>query len=174
MATKKLKFEDIFNKVKKEFGGADVSNYEDHLAFQVNITGEGEGAFYAEIKDHALDIQPYDYNDRDFSITASGSDLVDIFAGKLAIEKALEEQKLQVEGNFDKAFSIVPVIENNKKGSKKTADAKTTAAKKTAVSKKTTAKAASKEVKDTAKKATKTAAAKTTAAKKASSTAKKG
>ena len=172
MATKKsLKFEDIFDKVKKEFGGADVSNYEDHLAFQVNITGEGEGAFYAEIKDHALDIQPYDYNDRDFSITAAGTDLVDIFAGKLDIQKALEEGKLQVEGNFDKAFSIVPVIENNKNAAKKTSAAKKTTA---AASKKTAAKAASKEVKDTAKKATKTAAAKTTAAKKASGTAKKG
>ena len=162
MATKKaLKFEDIFEKVKKEFGGADVSNYEDHLAFQVNITGAGEGAFYAEIKDHTLDIQPYDYNDRDFSITAAGTDLVDIFAGKLDIQKALEEQKLQVEGNFEKALSIVPVIENNKKPAKKAPAAKKTT---TAASKKTTAKAEATAAKKVTKAAT-TAAKKTTASK---------
>ena len=161
MATKKtLKFEDIFAKVKKEFGDADVSNYEDHLAFQVNITGEGEGAFYVEIKDHALDIQPYDYNDRDFSITASGTDLESLFAGKLDIPKALEEQKLQVEGNFEKALSIVPVIENNKKAAKKAPAAKKT----TTASKKTTAKAEATAAKKVAKTAT-TTAKKTTASK---------
>ena len=111
MATKKtLKFEDIFAKVKKEFGGADVSNYEDHLAFQVNITGEGEGAFYVEIKDHALDIQPYDYNDRDFSITASGADLIDLFKGKLDLGKALSEGKLKVDGDIGKALEFSKLI----------------------------------------------------------------
>ena len=44
-----MTFQEIVDKVKKEFGSADVSNYEDHLAIQINITGEGEGAFYVDI-----------------------------------------------------------------------------------------------------------------------------
>ena len=33
---------------------ADVSKVDEHLAFQFNITGEGEGIFYAEAKDGKL------------------------------------------------------------------------------------------------------------------------
>ena len=164
------KFEDIFDKVKQEFGGADVSNYEDHLALQINITGEGEGAFYAEIKDHALAVEPYTYNDNNAAISATGDDLVKIFSGKLDMQKAVEAGKLSVTGDYDKALSIQPVIDNLKQPAKKTA----TVSKKTAAaSKKAAAKTEAKEVKDTAKKATKAGAAKATAAKKATK-AKKG
>lgn len=171
MATKKaLKFEDIFEKVKKEFGTADVSNYEDFLALQINVTGEGEGAFYAKIENGTLDIQPYDYKDNNVSITASGNDLIDIFAGKLDIAKAYENGKLTVEGDMAKALSIVPVIENNKKPASKKAAAP---AKKAApaASKKAAAKTDAKAVKETAKKTTTKAAP---AAKKAATTKKKG
>lgn len=39
-----MTYEEIVAKVKKEFGSADVSKYEGHLALQINITGEGSGA----------------------------------------------------------------------------------------------------------------------------------
>ena len=35
-----MTYEEIVAKVKKEFGSADVSKYEGHLALQINITGE--------------------------------------------------------------------------------------------------------------------------------------
>ena len=38
-----MTYEEIVAKVKKEFGSADVSKYEGHLALQINITGEGSG-----------------------------------------------------------------------------------------------------------------------------------
>ena len=49
-----MTYEELFQKAKSIFMKADVSQIHEHLAFQFNITGEGEGAFYAEVKDGAL------------------------------------------------------------------------------------------------------------------------
>lgn len=38
-----MSYEEVFAKVKEIFMKADVSRVEEHLAFQFNITGEGEG-----------------------------------------------------------------------------------------------------------------------------------
>ncbi len=175
-----MTYKEIVEKVKKDFGKADVSNYEDHLALQINITGEGEGSFYAEINEGKLSIEPYDYNDNNAVITASADDIIKIFGGKLDMNTAAESGKLSIVGDYAKALSIQPVIENNKKPARKTAAKKTTAkseekatAKKT-TAKKTAAKSEAKTVAKTVKEtAAKTTAAKTTA-KKATRTAKKG
>ena len=39
-----MTYEEIFEEVKEKFKDADVSGIDEHLAFQFNITGEGEGA----------------------------------------------------------------------------------------------------------------------------------
>ena len=51
---------------------ADASDISEHLAVQYNVTGEGEGAFYMEVKDGKVEVQPYDYKDRDILVTADG------------------------------------------------------------------------------------------------------
>lgn len=132
-----MTYEEIVAKAKETFGSADVSNYEGHLAIQVNIIGEGEGAFYAEINEGKLYIEPYDYKENDAVLTAEGEDIIKIFNGTLDPVKAFESGKLSVTGDISKALSIQPVIENNKKSAKKpAASTKKTAAKKTAADKK--------------------------------------
>ena len=37
-----MTFEEMFNQVKDAFKNADVSGINEHLAYQFNITGEGE------------------------------------------------------------------------------------------------------------------------------------
>lgn len=144
-----MTFEEIFEKAKEAFGSADVSSYEGHLALQINITGEGEGAFYAEIKDGALNIEPYTYNDNHAVLTANADDVVSIFSGTLNTAEAYENGRLFVDGDLAKAFSIQPMIDINKKPAKKSTK-KTTA--------KSTASKTTKTTKTTAKKSTKKAA----------------
>ena len=48
---------------------ADVSDIQEHLAYQFNITGEAEGIFYAEVKEGKLYVEPYEYFDRDAMFT---------------------------------------------------------------------------------------------------------
>ena len=98
-----MTYEEIVAKVKKEFGSADVSKYEGHLALQINITGEGSGAFYAEINDGQLFIEPFDYKDNDAILTASGEDIVNILSGNLGAVEAFEAGKITVDGDISKS-----------------------------------------------------------------------
>lgn len=56
-----MTFFEIFDEVKATFMQADVSDFRGHLALQVNMTGEGEGRFYAELCDGKLNVEPYEY-----------------------------------------------------------------------------------------------------------------
>lgn len=143
-----MTYEEIVAKAKEELGSADVSNYEGHLALQFNVTGEGEGIFYAEILDGKLFIEPFDYKDNDAVLTADGSDIISLFSGALDPAAAFESGKLTVTGDNAKVLSILPIIESNKKAAKK------------ATAKKATAKTAEKPAKTTKTTKTTKAAAK--------------
>ncbi len=143
-----MTYEEILKKVEEAFGSADVSNYEDHLALQINIVGEGAGIFYTEINQGKLYIAPFDYKDNNAVLIANGSDIIDIFSGNITEAEALTAGKLTVEGDLAKALSIQPYISVK--------PAKTT--RKRAASKKTAAAKAEAEAVKTAKTATKAAA----------------
>lgn len=101
-----MTYEELFQKVKDMFSKADVSGIKEHLAFQFNITGEGEGAFYAEVKDGVLSIEPYEYYDRDAIFICSAKTLLKIATGKLDPVFAFTTGKLKVEGSLDKALML--------------------------------------------------------------------
>ena len=101
-----MSYEEVFAKVKEIFMKADVSRVEEHLAFQFNITGEGEGAFYAEVKDGILRVEPYEYYDRDAIFICSADTLLKLAAGKLDPVFAFTTGKLKVEGSLEKALML--------------------------------------------------------------------
>lgn len=101
-----MTYEEIFDEVKTLFKEADVSGVKEHLAYQFNIVGEGEGAFYAEISDGKLDIQPYEYYDRDAVFICKADVLFGIISGKTDPIKAFTLGKLKVEGSIDKALLL--------------------------------------------------------------------
>lgn len=105
-----MSFEEIFNKVKEIFGGADVSNIQEHLAYQFNIEGEGAGAFYAEVKDGELYIEPYEYYDRDAVFICKAETLFNIIEGKTDPVVAFTLRKLRVEGDIGKALRLKEMI----------------------------------------------------------------
>lgn len=124
-----MTYEEILKKVEEAFGSADVSNYEDHLALQINIIGEGAGIFYTEINQGKLYIAPFDYKDNNAVLIANGSDIIDIFSGKITEAEALASGKLTVEGDLAKALSIQPYISvKPAKTTRKRAASKKTAA----------------------------------------------
>ncbi len=170
-----MTYEKIFETTKKTIMKSDVSNIEGHLAVQVDIIGEGEGAFYIELKDKQLFVEPYEYYDHDCKFIISGDDFIKMVNGKLDPVLAYTTGKLKVEGSVDKALEFKNIVDAIKKREKKASKAKAekkTATKKPAAEKKTVAKKA--EAKPTAEKKTaakkteaKPAAEKKTAAKKA-------
>ena len=101
-----MTYEEIVDKVKELFSEADVSMIDEHLAYQFNITGEGEGAFYAEVKDGKLDIQPFEYFDRDSLFICNADVLFQTISGKLDPVLAFPLGKLKVEGSIEKALRL--------------------------------------------------------------------
>ncbi len=96
-----MTYEEIVKYVQKKAAKADVKNAEP-VAIQVDIVGEGEGAFYVAVKEGKLEVEPYQYFDHDAKLVVAGDVLADVVDGKLDITKAMNEGKLRVEGNVEK------------------------------------------------------------------------
>lgn len=107
-----MTYADFFYEIKGKFMGADVSDIREHLAFQFNIEDqEAGGAFYVEVKDGKLFVEPYEYYDRDAIFICSPEVLMDIAEGRLDPIAAFTDQKLRVEGSFEKALRLKEIID---------------------------------------------------------------
>lgn len=105
-----MTYEELVADIKKAAAKADASKIKDHIAFQFNITGEAAGAFYLEIKDGQIDVQPYEYYDRNVLITSSAENIIKIMNGKLDPVLAFTLQKIKVEGDLGRALVLKEII----------------------------------------------------------------
>lgn len=117
-----MTYSELVEKVRTAYENVDANFISDHVAFQFNITGEAEGAFYVEISDGKVKVEPYEYYDRDVLVTTSAENLLDIVNGKLDPVKAYLTGKVKAEGNLGKAVFLkelsakqdMPKAENSK------------------------------------------------------------
>ena len=116
-----MTYEEIVKEAQKLVAKADASAISEHLAVQYNVTGEGEGAFYMEVKDGKVEVQPYDYKDRDILVTADGQTILDMMSGKLDVVAAYLTHKISAEGDLGKADILKKLISGAKKAEKATA-----------------------------------------------------
>ena len=141
-----MTYEEIVGKALIVYAKADAKEITGHLAIQFNVRGEGEGAFYLEVSEGKVDIQPYEYYDRNAIITVASDVLIDMLEGKLGIDEAYNDNKLQVEGDLGAALLLKKI--NIKPVEKVTAEKKETVkkepAKKPAVKKPAAKKTAAK------------------------------
>lgn len=105
-----MTFQEMFSQVKTLLAQADLSAVHEHLAFQFNITGEGAGAFYAEVKDGVLHVEPYTYDGYDAAFTLSAETLFKIAGRKLDPILAVTLGKLKVDGNITKALKLKDLL----------------------------------------------------------------
>lgn len=113
-----MTYEEIFAKAQSLFAKGDAAGFEGDFAIQVNITGEGEGAFYIAYKNGALDIAPYEYHDRDAKLIANAENFLKIAEGELGAVPAFLSGKLKVEGSTEKALELDKLITFMKKKAK--------------------------------------------------------
>ncbi len=115
-----MTYTDLVNEIKEKFMGVDVSDIHEHLAFQFNVEdSEAGGAFYVEVKDGALHIEPYEYYDRDAIFICTPEVLFKIADGEMDPVAAFMEKKLQVEGSIEKALRLKDIIELKKGATEK-------------------------------------------------------
>lgn len=127
----KMTYADFFYDIKGRFMGADVSDIHEHLAFEFNIEDEeAGGAFYVEVKDGQLYVEPYEYYDRDAKFICAPDVLIKIAEGEMDPVWAFTTQKLKVEGSIDKALRLKDIIEAKQKQLKQEAKEAKKAAKK--------------------------------------------
>lgn len=105
-----MRYEEIVEKVREVIRTKDVSKVRRHLAYQFNVTGEGEGIFYIEVKEGKAYVEPYDYHDRHACFVMEARVLFDIIEGKLDPVKAYEEKLLHVEGDLGMALKLKDFI----------------------------------------------------------------
>lgn len=122
-----MTYEEIFETSKKLILANDVSGIGEHLAVEVDITGEGAGAFYIELKDGKLFVEPYEYYDRDCKLIISGEDFLSVCDGSLDAVKAFTNGKLKIDGDIDKALKISEIFNTVKENHAEKAAAAETA-----------------------------------------------
>lgn len=98
-----MTYDELVTKVKTAYEDADASAIKEHVAFQFNVTGEAAGAFYLEIADGKVKVEPYEYFDRDILVTASADTILQLAEGKLDPVKAYFMGKLKAQGDLGKA-----------------------------------------------------------------------
>ena len=111
----KMTYEEIFSKSKEIIMKSDVSKIDGHLAVQVDIEGEGEGAFYIELKDNKLNVEPYEYYDRDCKFVISADNFLKLADGSLDAVAAYTTGKLKIEGSIEKALEFKNIVDSVKK-----------------------------------------------------------
>lgn len=101
-----MTYEEIFNASKEIIMQSDVRGIDTNLAVEIDIVGEGEGAFYIELKNGVLSVEPYEYYDHDCKFIVSGENFLKLAADKLDPVLAFTTGKLKVEGSLEKALEF--------------------------------------------------------------------
>ena len=104
-----MTFDELLTKVRSKAKDADISGT-DFLAVQVNITGDNGGVFYVEVKDGKVNVEPYEYYDRNCAITIDMTNFNKLIDGKLDPIFAFTTGKLQVDGDAGKALEFSRLV----------------------------------------------------------------
>lgn len=95
-----MKYEELVEKVRHGVKKAKVSKTVGHVAFQFNVEGEAEGAFYLEINAGKINVEPYEYYDRDVIIVTTADIIMQMLEGKLKPREAHTKELLRVYGDI--------------------------------------------------------------------------
>lgn len=120
-----MTFENALKKIKTSFEKADASKLAD-MAVQVTMTDEDcGGTFYFKSEAGKLDVEGYDYRDNDAVIDIARKALMDILAGKMTLDAAIEKGYATAKGDFEKLDTLKSAIPEYKAPAKKPAAKKT-------------------------------------------------
>lgn len=106
-----MNFEEIYNEVKSIFERNDYSCFGPGLySFEFDITGEGEGKFYLEIRDGQLQIQPYDYRSSTCAFIVNSKYIRMMLKHQIAPTAAYSTGRLKIKGDVSAAFRLADAI----------------------------------------------------------------
>lgn len=112
-----MTYEELVENVKRATKRAKVSKSVGHVAFQFNVEGEAEGAFYLEIDEGKMNVEPYEYYDRNVIIVTSADVIMQMIEGKLQPMVAYANDLLKAYGDVEQ-LKVLPLGCDCKKASK--------------------------------------------------------
>jgi putative sterol carrier protein len=102
-----MNFEEIYNRLKSIFESNDYSNFGSGLySYEFDITGDGEGKFYIEIRDGHIEIQPYDYRNSSCVFIVNSKYINQLLKKQLAPTAAYSTGRLKIKGDVSAAFRL--------------------------------------------------------------------
>lgn len=105
-----------------------AKKFKDLVAVHFNLLDVSEN-MYIEVKDGVLSVMPYEYNDRQATVTASTETLDKLFSGALPMDEAISAGYVQIEGDAEKFKALAALIPAAKAEEKKPAAKKAPAKK---------------------------------------------
>lgn len=96
-----MTYEELVQNVKSAVKKARVSRTVGPVAFQFNVEGEAEGAFYLEIAEGKINVEPYEYYDRNVIIVATADTIMQMVEGKLQPMIAYMNEQIRAYGHVD-------------------------------------------------------------------------
>lgn len=105
-----MTYEEIVKKVRTTFEHADARNVFEHIAFEIDVIGEGAGAMYFEIANRSCVIEPYNYYDNDGIITGDSAVIAMLAAKKIHLKEALEEGLVTFKGDQRKLNLVLEKV----------------------------------------------------------------
>lgn len=104
-----MTYEEIVKKVTQAVCKKDIT-VKEHVAVEIDIVGEGEGALYVELEEGKTIVEPYEYYDNDCKIHTDSDTLMELVNGKIDVIDALEEGKIHIHGDIEKALILSDVL----------------------------------------------------------------
>ena len=105
----KMTLDNVVNEVREKASSYKEGSYEGFLAVQITLTDLGE-AFYVEVKDGKLAIEPYEYLDRQANLKITSTNFIKMINGKLNSVVAFTTGKLQIDGDISKATEMANIL----------------------------------------------------------------
>jgi len=105
----KMTLENVVNEVREKASSYKEGSYEGFLAVQITLT-DLEKAFYVEVKEGKLTIEPYEYLDRQANLKITSANFIKMINGKLNSVVAFTTGKLQIDGDISKATEMANIL----------------------------------------------------------------
>ncbi len=114
-----MKYEELVERVRQSVQKAIVSKAVGHIAYQFNVVGEAEGAFYLEMSEGKVSVEPYEYYDRNLIVETTADVIVQMVEGKLKPMEAYVNNQLKAYGEVG-LLKVLPFGCDGKSSAKKT------------------------------------------------------
>jgi len=107
-----MRYEELIQIVREGTKNTKVSRAVGHAAFQFNVWGEAEGAFYVEVCDGHVYVEPYEYYDRDLIIVTTADVILKLLNGSLHPRAAYTDGLMELHGDVSR-LDVLPFGSNN-------------------------------------------------------------